>query len=276
MSSTTRTQSPKPSAPTARPPRRDLLIPMLEGSKRGIVPIRRTFLQKPRGTVGPRGANLALLARDRFALDAYLLIHAVASSSAPYTANYPAATWVQLARLDEAATFEAGRSRWSKAATKLTTLKLIERERKGNQMQYQLLDEAGSGRTYTRPTDSTEHWLRLPHSYWLDEFDAQLSQPEKLMLLIALDQPRTFTLPLNQSGSWYGISESTARRGLRGLEQNGLLLKSSSFTASPRSPTGWTEELQYTLQGPFSKDAVEKAARNSRPRGPRTKPTDHT
>ncbi len=248
-------------APSERPPRVDLLTPMLKGTHRGAVPVRRAFLQKPPGTKGPRDAAMARLARDSSALDAYLLIHALASSSEPYVAHYPAATWTQLARLDEAATFDAAKSRWSKVVSKLVTLKLVERERKGNDVQYRLLHEAADGAEYTRPRKGADgHWLRLPYSYWLDGFDASLSHPEKLMLLIALDQQENFVLPLNQSSKWYGLSEATARRGLRGLEDKELLRAWSSFVPSPRSPTGWMQEFTYTLLGPFSLAAVEKAA----------------
>lgn len=254
-----------PLAPSGRPPRRDLLIPMLEGTRRTFVPVRRTFVQKPKGTKGPRGSMLALLTRDGSTLDAYLLIHALASSSEPHHAGYPAATWAQLARLDEAATFDAAKSRWSKIVTKLTDLNLIARERKANEMQYLLLDESGNGQPYIRPKGAADgHWLRLPYGYWIDEYDAALSHAEKLMLLIALDQPVQFALPFNQAANWYGISESTARRGLRGLEDRGLLVKTSSFVASPKSPTGWAEEFRYELQAPFSRasiDGVQAASR---------------
>lgn len=265
MNKATRPHAVAKAAPQGRPPRRDLLIPMLEGTKRAFVPIRRSFIQKPRGTEGSRGSSLALLARDSFALDAYLLIHALASSSEPHVAAYPAATWVQLVRLDEAATFEAGKSRWSKVITKLASLRLIERERKGNEMQYRLLHEAGTGEEYVRPKKSGDgHWLRLPYCYWLEGFDATLSHPEKLMLLIALDQQDNFALPFNRAANWYGVSESTARRGLRGLESRDLLAKTSSFVPSPRSPNGWAEEFRYLLRGPFSKKAIDEAQAASR------------
>lgn len=238
---------------------------MLEGTKRAFVPLRREFIQKPKGAEGPRGASLALLSRDSSALDAYLLIHALASSSEPYQAAYPAATWAQILRLDEAASFGAAKSRWSKVVSKLTTLKLIERERKGNEMQYRLLHEAGSGDAYTRPKKVADgHWLRLPYSYWFEGYDVALTHTEKLMLLIALDQLDGFVLPFNQARNWYGVSESTAQRGFKGLEERGLLTKTSSFVISARSPTGWAEELRYTLQGAFSKLAVEEAQAASR------------
>lgn len=234
---------------------------MLQGTNRGFVPIRRSFLQLPPDTKGPRGATLARLARDSSALDAYLLIHALASSSEPHLAHYPAATWVQLARLDEAATFAAAKSRWSKVVGKLQKLGLIERERKGNDMQYRLMDEAGDGTEYTRPKKTAHgNWFRLPYSYWLGGYDTALSHPEKLMLLIALDQKKEFSLPFNQSANWYGVSESTAHRGLRGLEERELLSSTSTFVASPRSPNGWAEQFRYTLLGSFSHGEVEKAA----------------
>lgn len=265
MNKATRASAGAPPAVAGRPPRRELLLPMLEGTKRSIVPIRREFIQKPRGTSGSRGSILSQLARDESALDAYLLLHALASSSEPYSAEYPAPTWTQLARLDEAATFDAARSRWSKVVSKLVALNVIERKRKGNTMDYRLLHESGSGEPYTRPKGTADgHWLRLPHSYWLDDYDAALTQPEKLMLLIALDLGDGFVLPFNQSAAWYGVSEATARRGLRGLEERGLLSKTSSRVVSPRSPTGWMEEFRYTREGAFSASAVEAAAKASR------------
>lgn len=249
--------------PTGRPPREDLLLPILEGTKRTFVPVRRAFIQKPRGTQGSRGASLARLARDGFTLDAYLLIHALASSSEPYVAAYPAATWVQLACLDESASFEAAKSRWSKLVTRLSTLQLVERDtqRNGRLMQYKLLHESGDGSAYTRPKNTSDgNWFRLPHTYWTEGFDKSLTHPQKLMLLVALDQPDEFKLPLNQSARWYGVSESTARRGLRGLEDLSLLRKTENFVPSHKSPTGWMEEFRYTLQGPFAKSTIAASA----------------
>lgn len=238
----------------------DLLTPMLEGTGRAFVPVRRAFVQQPRGVEGSRGARLAMLSRDGSALDAYLLIHALASSSKPYVAKWPAGTWAQLARLDESAPFDSAKSRWSKVVSKLVQLQLVERARQGNDVLYRLLHESGDGSPYSRPTKINHgHWLRLPYAYWLDGFDEELTHPEKLMLLIALDQQEEFILPLNQSANWYGISESTAGRGLRRLLKRGLLTSSTSWVPSPRSPTGWAEQHTYVLQAPFSRAAVEEA-----------------
>lgn len=254
-----------PPAPSGRPPRMDILQPMLKGTGRGFVPIRRAFVQKPRGAEGSRGASLSRLSRDGSALDAYLLIHALASSSEPYVAKWPAGSWVQAARLDESAPFESAKSRWSKVVSKLVRLQLVERSRQGNDVLYGLLHESGDGSEYSRPT-TTKHgnWLRLPYAYWYDGFDATLTHPEKLMLLIALDQQEEFILPFNQSANWYGIAESTARRGMRGLIERGLLTSYSQWVPSPRSPTGWAEQFTYSLQTPFSRVAIDAAQAASR------------
>jgi len=230
---------------------------MLDGTKRSFVPVRRIFLQLPERVEGSRGSVLASLARPSSALDSYLLIHALASSSEPHVADYPAATWTQIARLDESASFESAKSRWSKMVAKLSALKLIESERKGNRVRYRLLNEAGDGEAYTRPKNSADgYWFLLPYSYWLDEFDKNLAHPEKLMLLISLSLSEDFILPINQVANWYGISEATARRGLRGLEDKGILARTVGHRVDPRSPTGWVREFRYALQGSFSRKVV--------------------
>lgn len=265
MTKATRPDQGALSAPAGRPPRADILHPMLKGTRRAFVPIRRAFIQKPQGTTGSRGASLAQLSRSGSALDAYLLIHALASSSEPYVAKWPVGSWVQAARLDESAPFKSAKSRWSKVVSKLVEMQLVERSRQGNDMLYRLLHESGDGSEYTRPT-TTKHgnWFRLPYAYWFDGFDVALTHPEKLILLIALDQPKEFILPFNQSAKWYGIAESTAQRGMRGLVDRGLAKSFSSWVPSPRSPIGWSEQFTYALQAPFSRASIDEAQAASR------------
>lgn len=210
-----------------------------------------------RDTRGSRGAQLAELTANPSALDAYLLLHALASSSEPHQAEYPVATWVQLLRLDETATKTAARSRWSKVVTKLTDLNLIERERSGNRMRYLLLDESGDKTPYVRPrTAAHGNYFKLPYTYWAAGYDQALTHSEKLMLLISLDQQDNFPLPFNQARAWYGISENTARRGLRGLHDRNLVVSRSTYVPSPKSPSGWAESIRYTMTGPFSRTAI--------------------
>lgn len=113
---------------------------------------------------------------------------------------------------------------------------------RGNSMQYLLLNESGSKAAYTRPRKAADgNYFKLPYSYWADGYDVSLDQSERLMLLIGLDQQDGFALPLNQVRRWYGVSEGTARRGLRGLEARSLLMSTSMHVPSAMSPTGLVE-----------------------------------
>lgn len=263
MTSSTRPSFGATDAPTERPSREAFLEQMLTGTKRGFVPIRRTFLQKPRGTKGSRGAQLAKLAANPSALEAYLLLRALASSSDPYQADYPVATWVDLLRLKDAASEASAKSRWSKVVSKLISLGLVEGQRIGNGRQYLLLDESGDGSAYTRPLKAADgNYFKLPYSYWADGYDLSLEQSEKLMLLIGLDQQDGFALPFNQAEAWYGVSESTARRGLRGLEARDLLVSTRTHVPSAKSPNGWAESIEYTMTGPFSRKAIAKLVKD--------------
>jgi hypothetical protein len=245
------------------PPSREVLLAdMLAQTGRHGVPIRRRFLQADSdGPDGTRSAPLSsmLKGRDTATLDAYLLIHAMASSSEPYRAAYFSTSWVRLMRFEGAAEAAAASSRWSKAVTRLVDLKLLYRHRAGNVMEYFLLDEAGTGEPYTRPTKLAHgRWFSLPYQYWLDGWDQRLTAAEKVMLLIALDQPDGFAIPYERFPAWYGISASTAKRGLTGLIGRGILTVRTDFHVSGRSPTGWVEVRSYTTQGMWSKQSRDE------------------
>jgi hypothetical protein len=271
-----------PAAPTeGRPERATLLEIMLDKTARGGVPIRRAFLQtaKP-NAAGSRAAALSALVRTRdvAALDTYLLIHAMASSSDPYRTWFPSATWAQIAGLDEFAGEEAAKARWSKIVTKLVRLGLVRRERSGNKMNYWLLHESGSGVEYQRPTKlSHGSWFSVPHFYWLEGHDRDLNLPEKAMLLIALDQPDDARLPYEQMDAWYGLSKSTAERGITGLLKRDIITMTSESRIEPKSKTGWTEVRRYTTLGPWSIESRHAGmTKADRPRKPRFEEADLT
>jgi len=256
--------------PLERPDRQVLVDQMLSASKRSGVPVRRAFLQRDPGEVGADGTRAAALrefSRDPVTLDCYLWIAAMASASEPYVSWFPAATWAQVAGLAEHATIEAARARWAKAVTKLERLRLVERERGAkNKMIYRLLHEDRSGEPYTRPVKGSVdgHWFSIPHVYWREGFDLSLTGPERLMLLIALDQKDGFRIPPDRVPDWYGLSESTAKRGYAGLLQKGILSRDSRWAPDPRSPTGWRQDVFYTTETPWSLDE-RNAAMKRRP-----------
>jgi hypothetical protein len=256
--------------PMERPTRIEMLTLMLDGTHRGGAPIRRSFLQtRTPHSSGTRAGKLSRLVRDVAALDAYLLISAMASSSEPYDTWYPSSTWAQVTMLDRYAEQAAAKARWSKAVRKLKSERLMRHKRVGNKMNYILLDESGSGEEYARPTKVAHGtWFSIPHFYWTQEFDDRLSLPGKVMLLISLDQQDNFRMPTDRAPSWYGISESTARRGFEELLDLGILARTSAQKADPKAPNGWKTELRYTTAGDWSLPERKKLMTRSRRRKP--------
>lgn len=222
------------------------------------VPIRKTFLQQGTGQVRTPGplAKLCTNHDDR-ALDLYLLVLAIATSSEPYTASLPAATWARMLGLSDS---DNAKQAVSKTLRRLVDHKLIARDgREGRQARFVLLNEAGDGSTYTRPTTAADRWLPLPYSYWSGGWHRTLSLPGKVALLIALSLNDGFPLPGERGPAWYGISADTVQRGLAELVDRSLLEVDSQLRLEPLSATGYTEERHYTLIGPFGGDVVKRA-----------------
>lgn len=79
----------------------------------------------------------------------------------------------------------------------------------------------------------------------------RLGLAETATLLIALSLADDFALPYEKARDWYGISADTAKRGLRGLQEHGLLRVRRASKEAPLAPAGYTVQLYYTLRPPF-------------------------
>ena len=238
------------------PPRpltqQETLVDLLAQSGRATVPIRTKFVQTGRGKATSPGPLAAFIAsHDGRALDAYLFVHALASSS-PWDCEYPSGTWIRAFGLAETATMKSARGTVSKIMKRLEERKLIERGRSGRRATVTLLCEDGSGEKYKRPVSKDDTWFHLPHAYWMDEHYRKLSLPAKAMLLVALSLSDDFYLPLEKADPWYGISGDSAGRGLRELGNEGLLEYRQGWVKNQRSDTGWIEQRRYTLTGPYA------------------------
>jgi hypothetical protein len=258
------------SAPTELPSRSDFVKGMLERTKRRGTPIRRVFVQLPPNPEGgSRASKLAAFTRSSH-LDAFLFIHALASAKEPYESVYPASAWARALGLDESSgtseeDMETAKTQWSKITRKLVDWKLIERGRSGNRARWTLLDESGNGGEYVRPKE-TKHgkWLTLPEEYWLQDHYRTLSLPAKKMLLIALSSKPGFTLPLERTRDWYGISRSSAQRGLAELQDRGIITFAQNWRFDPSNPRLYSEERSYQLLGPYSAAAIREAMNRRR------------
>lgn len=233
------------------------------------MPIRKTFVQQGRNkNTRPGPVAEFLTSRDPRGLDAYLLIHALASTP-PWTCKYPSGFWVRnlgLAGPGEL-TLEAlnqARPAVSKIMKRLVERKLISRTREKRWATLTLRCEDGSGRPYQRPRDTDEQWFTLPHAYWLDGYHRTLSLAAKVMLLIALERPDDFWMPQERVPGWYGISADSADRGLRELRNAGLLQHKQIWVEDARSDIGWTQRWTYRLVGAFSNEARNEAAAHAK------------
>ncbi|WP_191304898.1 hypothetical protein [Lentzea cavernae] len=255
----TRTGPPMPLGP------QETIDQLLRGLRRDQVPIRTTFVQKGKGKDTTPGKLAEFVSgRDVRGLDAYLLLHALASS-APWNCDLPSGFWVRCLGLADVATegpeaIDNARAAVSKIMKRLVDRDLVKRTRVKRRASLTLLCEDGSGEDYTHPFDRNERYLQLPHAYWHDGHFLTLSLAAKVMLLISLERKDKFVLPQKKVPGWYGVSADTADRGFRELREVGLLDVREDWVTNPRSDIGWTQQYVYSLTGEFSAKARSKAS----------------
>lgn len=228
---------------------------LLALAKRDHVPLRRSFVQRS-GSGGGPGPLAAFVANRRsVALQLYLLFHANASGG-DFGSRRHAAVWARALGLSgskHSASVVSRNWRW------LEVQGLIERERTGRLLKVTLLDEGGSGTPYVHP-GRAGNYFKLPHEFWLDEWNRRLDMPGIVALLILLSRRPGDELPQERAPRWYGISADTLGRGLRTLEKESLLQVAVTTKQAPLSPLGYTWERHYWLRDPFARRSVASVA----------------
>lgn len=248
--------------PTPMPPppsRKQTVTGLLDDTGRAIVPFRTSFVQQGHGnttTPGPLADFLS--AHDERGLDAYLLVHAIASAE-PWTCEFGSTLWVRALGI-RTNKQDSARGAVSKVMRRLEDRRLVRRSRANRNAVVQLLCEDGSGEEYVHPA-RTDRYFRVTDAYWREDYFARLSLPAKVMLLVALERPDDFYLPFEYAPTWYGVSADSAERGLRELHTNDLIAVQHAWVPNARSDTGWVPRWTYTVTGPFSKQAQDVAAK---------------
>jgi hypothetical protein len=239
--------------------------------KRDAVPIRPTFVQQGKGKNTRPGLLASFVSRhDERGLDAYLLIHAMASTP-PWDCDYPAFTWIRALGLYTGAEKASALSASSKIMRRLEDRKLITRKRMGRRSVIYLLAEDCSGDDYSLPATAKERYFKLPHAYWTEHHYETLSLAAKAMLLIALSLRPGFPLPYERGPAWYGLSADTTEKGLRDLQNAGLLAFDHNWLPNVRSETGWTEQRLYSLKGPYAAQPVKRPTKTKASKAPTKK-----
>jgi hypothetical protein len=81
------------------------------------------------------------------------------------------------------------------------------------------------------------------------------------MLLIALSLRPGFPLPYERGPAWYGLSADSTEKGLRDLQNAGLLDFDHNWFRNVRSETGWTEQRLYSLKGSYAPQPAKRPAK---------------
>jgi hypothetical protein len=220
------------------------------------VSIRNTFVQggsQKNPVFGP--LHKIVRNADDQALDLFLL-HRTLVSAEPWTSTpFDAIIWSRMlgAETDKDHGAALVSRIWRRLDQKYN---LISRAKVGRKGVYSSLREDGSGAPYTAPTGRDgDNYFRLPFAYWTDPqaWYRTLSLPAKAMLLVGSTLKPGFILPGERVPEWYGISESTAQRGLQELREAALLTRAISYKPTPLEKVPTTEVHHYTLISPFGR-----------------------
>jgi hypothetical protein len=264
----------------------DTRAAILERSRRNATPIRKLFVQTPRSLAqDPRDLSGPLSTfvkhRDRRGLDAYLLLLAATSSGDGqdgWSTTHPLGVLARAIGTTTTASGTSANTAASKILTRLVDRQLIRRERSGRarMVRVTLLREDAGGHSnggepvpYTRPDGKSlpNRFFSLHHDFWLEGWCDRMTLAGVAMLLVALHETGrtkpTFRLPTHRVPEWYGWSADTAERGLRELQDQGLLSGQRIWRPEPLSATGVGSFNEYALLSPFSTSTARATEPNA-------------
>lgn len=233
---------------------------LLERSRRNAAPILKAFVQDPDRHKDNRAGPLSVFVRhgDLRGLRAFLFLHAIISSGEGdngWSTTLPLPVWARVFDTTLTAEPSSAATAATKILTRLADHQLIERRQVGRprQITVTLLRPDGSGAAYTRPgSGNRDPFLKLSNVYWTEGWHQRLDLPATAMLLVALHEKPGFQLVTEKMPVWYGWSADTAERGLKRLQDLGLLLVTKRTKKAPLAPAGVTTVNVYTLDESFA------------------------
>lgn len=243
---------------------------LLTRSGRCFAPIPKVFIQKPGRASAERAGLLANFVRrgDKRGLVAFLLLQSIISSGDHehgWSTTLPLKVWARAMNTVATASGASATSAATKILSRLEQRGLVQRQRsgRGRQVRVTLLAADGSGAPYVRPTGKTQEdrFLKLSHRLWTDGWDERLSLPALAMLLIVLHEKPWAALPTEKMPEWYGVSADTAQRGLKELEEWGLVWVDQRSVTAPLSPTGLAIRNHYNVRAPFDESSLAAATK---------------
>ncbi|MEU4878307.1 hypothetical protein [Streptomyces sp. NPDC021608] len=228
---------------------RDTRTAVLKRSIRANVPLRKTFVQAPRGAVSRHGPLKEFVTgRDLRGLKAYLMIVAACSNgTSGWSTTHDSAVWARMMDIFETATDQSARTGAWRTLRRLEKRRLITCHRASTKITVTLLREDGSGQPYDRPRGDTEEdrFLQIPTTFWTKGYDEALDLPGLALLLVVAREKNWSTFPADKAPKWYGWSPDTHERGLKKLLELGLVERREEYKKAPLSPLGMTMAYQY-------------------------------
>lgn len=228
---------------------RDTRTAVLKKSIRANVPLRKTFVQAPRGAVSRHGPLKEFVTgRDLRGLKAYLMIVAACSNgTSGWSTTHDSAVWARMMDIFETATDQSARTGAWRTLRRLEKRRLITCQRSGTMITATLLREDGSGEPYDRPRGETEEnrFLQIPATFWTKGYDEALDLPGLALLLVVAREKNWSPFPAEKAREWYGWSADTHERGLKKLLELGLVERREEYKKAPLSPLGVTMAYQY-------------------------------
>lgn len=229
----------------------------------GYTQVRHSFVQKYESR-GSRASTLAKLVRGRKRreLILYLLVLTCWDEDNKQRA-WPSAVWLRALDAGPGAKLTWSPSSLSESWTNLVALKLVNRVRERRRSRITARTEVGKD-GYTRPDGKRpqDHYLVLPGVFWTDLWFDRLSLAGLAVLLILLKETGKAPekhLTVDETAKWYGIGESTAKKGFQELLEQGLADSRDEYVRADYVANGYTVRRYYTLTGAFSTDARQKA-----------------
>lgn len=238
---------------------------------RGYTSVRSDFVQKHHGPI--RASTLARFCknRKRRALILYLLLLTLWD---PQGTPYPSGFWLRALQVT------SGDLTWSKSSLSATWATLVDMglaTRKRTRRMADVVPRREDGEAnYEAPTGNKiiNRYFTLPGAFWTEKYFDTLSLPAICVLLIVLketnDKDDEIHLTYPQFDEWYGISASSAQKGIAELEAAKLLTTRKQPVKAESTDAGFTVHHYYQLTGEFSRiaraQAREEASKAARSR----------
>lgn len=235
---------------------------MVRNTGAGYTPVRSSFVQKYEGT--NRASTLSKLVRERKRreLIAYLLV--LTAPGSENHAPWSSAVWIRVLTVTPDPQMTWSRSTLSETWTSLVQLKLVNRERVRRRSQITPRREDRKKGPYVRPDgkDTKDRYFVLPGEFWTKCWFDRLSLPAVAVLLILLKETggeKEKHLTHAETARYYGISETTAKKGYAELADKGLVTVRDEYQEAALGDLGYTTVRYYTLTGAFSTQARKTA-----------------